>query len=121
MVVEQIDHPSGRLKSGELDSDRPGRAFDRGGQGRHGLAPEESASEHDERMFASQLADMLDKNRNAGVFDLLVLIAGPKLLGKLRAALSEPTRKLIKVELDKDLIDPTEADLRKHLAGLARV
>jgi len=120
-MVERVDHPSGRLKSGQLDADRPGRAFDRGGQGRHGLEPEESASEHDERMFAGALAEMLDKHRNAGAFDLLVLIAGPKLLGKLRAALSEPTRRLVKVELDKDLIDPTEAELREQLAGLVRV
>jgi protein required for attachment to host cells len=85
------------------------------------LAQEETAHERDEHMFALHLADVLDKNRMAGVFDMLVIIAGPKLLGKLRSALTEPTRKLVKAELDKDLIDPTEADLRSHLQGLARV
>jgi protein required for attachment to host cells len=120
-VAAQIEHPSGRLKSGEIDSDRAGRSFDRAGYARHGLAQEETASERDEHMFALHLADVLDKNRMAGVFDMLVIIAGPKLLGKLRSALTEPTRKLVKAELDKDLIDPTEADLRSHLQGLARV
>ena len=121
LVAAQVDHPEGRKKSGELDSDRPGRSFDRGGQGKHALSTEETASEHDERMFANELAELLDKNRNDGVFDLLVLVAGPKLLGKLRVALSEPTRRLIKAELAKDLIDPTEAELRRHLEGLVNI
>jgi protein required for attachment to host cells len=120
-VAAHIEHPSGRLKPGDIDTDRPGRSFDRAGYGRHGMAQEEDAHERDEHKFALELAEYLDKNRMAGVFDLLVIVAGPKLLGKLRAALSEPTRKLVKAELDKDLIDPTEADLRKHLEGLARV
>lgn len=120
-VAAQIDHPSGRLKSGEIDSDRPGSGIDRGGHGRHAFLSEETASERDEHAFALELAEMLDKNRVEGVFDMLVIIAGPKLLGKLRAALTTPTRRLVKAELDKDLIDPTQEDLRKHLAGLARV
>ena len=121
MVAAQLDHPTGRMKSGDRDSDRPGRSFDRGGQGRHALSSDESASEHDERMFANELAELLDKNRNDGVFDLLVLVAGPKLLGKLRAALSEPTRRLVKTELAKDLTDPSEEELRRQLSGLVNI
>ena len=120
-LVAEIDHPRGRLKAGDLDSDRPGRSFDRAAQGRHAYTSEESPADRVEHEFALQLADQLDQHRNSGAFDQLVLIAGPKLLGKLRHALSEPTRKLVSAELDKDLVDPTEQELRKQLSGLAKV
>jgi len=120
-LVAEIDHPRGRLKASELEADRPGRAFDRAAQGRHAYSNEESPADRVEHEFALQLADQLNQHRNSEAFDQLVLVAGPKLLGKLRQALSEPTRKLVSAELDKDLIDPSEQDLRKYLKGLANV
>jgi protein required for attachment to host cells len=120
-IAEQIENPRGRLQSSELEEDRPGRSFDRGGHGRHALSSEESARDRVEHNFAGQIAELLEQRRNEGVFDQLVLIAGPKFLGMLREAISEPTRKLIKAELNKELIAPTQEDIRKHLAGLARV
>jgi len=120
-LVADIDHPRGRLKAGDLETDRPGRAFDRAAQGRHDYSPEESATDREEHDFALQLADQLDQHRNSGAFEQLVLVAGPKLLGKLRHALSAPTRKLVSAELDKDLVDPTEQELREQLTGLARI
>jgi protein required for attachment to host cells len=120
-LVAEIDYPRGRLKASDLETDRPGRAFDRAAQGRHAYSSEEGATDRVEHDFAVQLADQLDQYRNSGAFDQLVLVAGPKLLGKLRHALSEPTRKLVSAELDKDLVDPTEQELRKQLTGLAKV
>lgn len=120
-IAEHIDNPRGRLHSNELESDRPGRSFDRAGLGRHAMASEESARERVEHEFALQLAELLDQRRNEGVYDQLIVIAGPKLLGLLRNALSEPCRRLIKVEMNKELIHPDQEIVRKHLEGFARV
>jgi protein required for attachment to host cells len=120
-IAEQIDNPRGRLQSSALEEDRPGRSFDRAGHGRHALSSEESARDRVEHDFAIQIAELLDRRRCDGVFDGLIVIAGPKLLGMLRDAFSDPTRRLVKVELNKDLQKPTEELLRKQLAGLARV
>lgn len=117
-VVAEIENPEGKLQSSELESDRPGRSFDRAGYGRHGLASEESAREHVEHVFAKRLADLLEKKRCENVFDQLVLVAGPRLLGELRAALSIATQRLVRLELNKE-INHTERDLRSHLEGLA--
>lgn len=116
-LVNTLENPRGRLQAGEIDSDRPGR----GGHGSRTHAGEETATAHVEQEFVLQLSTMLDRERNAGVFDQLIIVAGPRFLGKLREALSEPTRRLIKVALNKELIDPTPAVLRKQLDGLAHV
>jgi protein required for attachment to host cells len=120
-LAEQLDNPRGRLQSSELEEDRPGRSFDRAGHGRHSLSSEESARDRVEHDFAIQIAELLDRRRCEGVYDRLIVIAGPKLLGMLRDAFSDPTRQLVKVELNKDLQKPSEELLRKQLAGLARV
>lgn len=115
--INVLENPRGRLQASEIDSDRSGRA----GHGTRSLPRDESATEHVEQEFVKHLSDTLDRERNAGVFDQLIIIAGPRFLGKLRDALSEPTRRLIKVELNKELIDPSVDTLRKQLDGLARV
>jgi protein required for attachment to host cells len=85
------------------------------------LTGEESARDHVERRFATQLATMLDKKRRDRAFEQLILVAEPKLLGLLRHQLSEPTRRLVKLESSKDLARPTQESLRSHLPGHARV
>jgi protein required for attachment to host cells len=120
-MVKEIDNPRGRLQSNQIDADRPGRSFDRAGHGRHALSTEESSREHVEHEFVRQLATLLDRERAVGAFDRLVLVAGPRLLGFLRIALTEPTRRLVAAQLNKELIDPTPGELRDHLKDLARV
>ena len=119
-LVRRFDHPEGRLKSGEIDSDRPGRAFDRKGGARHALSNEESPVERVAHEFALQLAKHLDHARENGEFDELGLIASPRMLGHLRTALSEPTRALVYGELDKDLNEPEPRDLVPYLSQLRK-
>jgi protein required for attachment to host cells len=117
-VREEIDNPSGRLKTSELGSDRPGRAYDRIGGGRHAMSSEQSPVEHIEQNFASQLADRLERGRNDHEFDRLVLVASPKLLGKLNHALPTPLRALVLGTLAKDLARTDVTSLRAHLEEL---
>jgi protein required for attachment to host cells len=114
-LVHTIDHPRGRLKAGEINSDRAGSAHDRMGQFSHAMSSEEDATEHVDHEFAKQLASELDQGRMRGDYGHLVLVAPAKLLGRLRAALSEPTRKLSVAEVAKDLIEPTAEELRSQL------
>ena len=69
----------------------------------------------------TQLAELLDQRRCEGVYDQLVVIAGPKLLGMLRKALSKPVQDLVKLELNKELVRPTEAQLRHQLSELVAI
>jgi protein required for attachment to host cells len=117
-MVAELDNPEGKLQSNALETDRPGRSFDRAGHGRHSLSSEQTAREHVEQAFAKRMADYLEKSRCENVFDQLILVAGPRLLGELRAALSPSTQRLVKLEINKE-IPATERDLRSHLDGLA--
>jgi len=113
-----FEHPEGRLKEGEIHADRPGRVHDRMGDQRHSVAREKSAVDHVTEGFVRELADYLRKARHAQQFQQLVLVAGPKLLGRLREALDPATTALIIGTLHKDLQDVREHDLPAHLTGL---
>jgi protein required for attachment to host cells len=119
-LVQRFEHPEGRLKSGEIDSDRAGRSFDRMGGGSHAMSVEESPVERVAHEFALQLAHHLEHARENREFDQLGIIAAPRMLGHLRAALSKPVRALVFGELAKDLDQPEAGDLLPYLEQLAK-
>lgn len=119
-LVRHFDHPEGRLKAGEINTDRPGRGSDSSGGGRtHAFTPNEAPVEHVARDFASQLAKDLGHARMNNEYDQLALIAPPRMLGYLREAMDTQTRGLIYGEIPKD-IDPADPmAARKQLDQLA--
>lgn len=114
-LVEEIDHPEGRLKSGEINADRPGRTFDTFHR-RHGVSQEHEAAEQVSLMFAKRLCDRLDAARARNRYSHLVLVAEPRLLGELRAAMDKHTAALVSAALDKDLGGISDRDIAGHLA-----
>jgi protein required for attachment to host cells len=99
----------------ELESDRPGRAFSSSTGQRHSIDGERSTRRNDQEDFAKRIAVELDRARNAGAVDRIVLGAGPRMLGMIRAALSAPCRALVAAEVAKDLVRFDEQRLREHL------
>jgi protein required for attachment to host cells len=97
-------------------SDRPGRAFDSFGSGRHALSSSETGREHETRTFARAVASTLDKGLREQAFTRIVLIATPRFLGHLRKLLSEPAQQAVTAEFAKDL---TELDT-KHVRDYFR-
>lgn len=114
-AVTTLEHPAGRLKNREIDSDKQGRAFDSHGTGRHAYSREQEPTEHVAAQFAREIAALLEDGRNGQKYDRLVLVAEPRFLGLLRAALSEQTASLVTATLDKDLGGIEDRDLPKHL------
>jgi len=120
-LVEDVPHPEGRLKSGEINADKPGRAFDSFGDGRHSLSQEHEAADQVSLMFAKHLCDKLEKARAENRFSKLVLVAEPRLLGELRAALDKPTTALVSATLDKDFVGVDNRDIPKRLGNLIQL
>lgn len=116
-LVEEIRHPEGRLKNGDINSDKPGRAFDKFGGGRHSMSKEHEPKEQVAIQFAKQLAEVLDRGRTGGRYGKLVLVAEPRFLGELRAALPSHTAALVSATVDKDLGGISSHDIAGHLAG----
>jgi len=101
--ILQIDNPDGRMKSGEILSDRPGRSFDSMGGSRHALGTEVDPHVHEQKIFAHKLVEILKKGIEGNSFQQLALIAPPQFLGELKLVLSENLKKIITKEINKDL------------------
>lgn len=115
--LETIAHPEGRLQNKALGSDKPGRSFDSHGPGRHALGKEHGPAETVAQAFAHALAARLDAGRTKNTYGKLVLVAEPRFLGMLRAALSPQTAALVSATVEKDLGQVSDRDLPPHLGG----
>jgi protein required for attachment to host cells len=119
-LVDNLDHPRGRLHAGDIDADRPGRAYDSVGGGRHAMEREEGATERDAADFARLVAARLERGRIESACDELVVVAEPRFLGLLRAALDKPTAALVTASVDKDLAHVVDAGLPAQLGDVLR-
>lgn len=119
--LRQIENPAGKLKNHEINSDKPGRSFDRGGRGRHAYATEQDPTTHVAEHFAKQLAALLDEGRNEQRYNRLVLVAEPRFLGILRGSLSDATAALVSATIDKDLGGTEPRDLPRYLEEVVYV
>ena len=102
-LVAELNHPEAAARESSFASDRPGRAFDSFGAGRHAMAAGESGRAHEARRFARELADTQSRGIATGDYEFIVLIATPAFLGHLRPALSETASRAVIHEAAKDL------------------
>lgn len=110
-----------RRPTREIGSDRPGRVFESADQTRHAYAPRVDWHEYEKHLFAAKMAGILDDACKRGTFDDLVLVAPPKALGELRAALSKHTRARVSAELGKDFTNVSIHDLPSHLSDVVKL
>lgn len=113
--VEDISHAEGREREQDIISDRPGRAFDSAGEGRHAMERQVDPKRHEAELFAKRIDERLELARAKGEFEQLVLIAAPEFLGILRKHLSDDTEKLVSRTIDKNLVQKTEAEIRQYV------
>jgi len=115
LVVEQVlarDNPPTR----EQGTDRPGRYSASVGVARSAM---EQADWHylAKERFAGELADALYRHAHANLFDKLVIIAPPKILGSLRKAFHPEVAERIAVEISKELTSHPVAEIGRLLAA----
>ncbi len=113
--VEDFIHTQTRLHDRDLISDRPGRAFDSAGEGRHAMEQKTDPKKQEAINFAKQLGEHLETARHKGEFGKLVLVAAPAFLGLLRENLHPNTLKSVTVEIDKDWVALNPSQLRGQL------
>ena len=106
------------LPSREIGSDRPGRTFDSGGQGRHAKEPPTDPARHAQAEFAREIALLLDDKRKAHAFDRIVVVAAPRFLGELRSMMPQQLRDLVAAEIAKDLTKSPPHELQQRLTEL---
>ena len=103
------------LPSREIASDRPGRTFDRGGEGRHAKEPSTDPARHAQEEFARDVVRLLDEKRESRSFERLIVVAPPQFLGDLRAAMPQQLQAAVAAEVAKDLSKLPMHELQDHL------
>jgi protein required for attachment to host cells len=119
LEIHTMVHPAGRLRSGSINADKPGRAFDSMGGGRHALSPQVSPEQHEAETFAGEISQWLEQARIDHRFTELWLLAPPAFLGVLRKKLTVEARRLVVHEEAKDVAGLPLPTLLPHLAGAA--
>lgn len=114
--IESISHSEGRLHVHDVTSDLPGRHV---GNKSTGSDTYQAATEPEEQMmidFAKHLDHHLDQLITQHEVTKLSIIAAPHFLGILRKNLSSKAEKIISFELNKDLVQHSLDDIKKHLS-----
>jgi protein required for attachment to host cells len=104
------------LKTRELGTDAPGRAFSSVGAGRSAVEQTDWHAQEEDR-FLRKLAERLDAAISAGQAQALILIAPPRALGVLRQTYSHGLRAAVRAEIDKDFVKLPLYEIEKHLEG----
>lgn len=120
-LVETVNFAEGRLRDREVESDEPGRSYDRATAARHALEQSEGPHERAAKTFANILADKLKRARLEGHFERLVLVAEPHFLGLLREALDTQTARAVIASVTKDLVHVADDEIVAHLPPLPNV
>lgn len=114
--IESILHSEGRLHSHNVTSDLPGRHVGNKSTGsdtyQAATEPKEQEAIDFAKLLSHHIEKLIDEHRVSG----LSIIAAPRFLGILRKNLSSQAEKIIKFELDKDLVQHSPDDIQKHLA-----
>jgi protein required for attachment to host cells len=105
----------------EIMADKPGRAFDSHGQGRHAMEPQTDPVKVEMRTFLAEVIGDLSRAHRDKKFDRLVLIAPPAALGEMRKLLPQELELLVIGEIDKDLTHANASELTRHLGEVMPV
>lgn len=115
--IHHIDNPEGHIRGALNLSDRPGRAFDRQGVGRHALTDRDIHAREQE-VFIDQISDFLKLGKENKEFDELALVAPPAFLGELKQQIPAQIKKCVVREVGKDLPEHLSEQTRiEHLCN----
>jgi protein required for attachment to host cells len=122
----RVVNPAAHLRDRDLKSDRPGRVFDRAptiGRRRGAVAHHSTGGERRPRIqqmqrFARRIAREIDRARRQDQFDRLVLMAGPRFLGAVRAAPHRATLAAA-VQVPRNLMHEDEGAVRDRVPAAA--
>ena len=106
--------PGSRLHERAMKADRPGRAHDRFGHGRHAME-ENPARREGTRRFAARICAYLESARRQNRFQSLVLVASPEFAGLLRGRMSPQLRLCVDGEIHKNISALPERAIRKFV------
>ena len=113
-LITEMHNPVAAQHEKSFASDRPGRAFDIVGSGRHSMSQTESGQDHELLEFARQVSSFLNRSIANNDFSHIVILAAPKFLGRLRTALSDTALKAVVLAEAKNLSNLDDDEIKKY-------
>lgn len=104
-------NPEGHTKPSDIGRDRPPRAHESVGSTRHAKEPHTDPHDKTAQRFARGLAEVLDHGRVEHAYTRLLLVAPPRFLGQLNAALDAQVARLVVKTIGKDLSRASAAEI----------
>lgn len=116
-LIQSFDHPQSRLKSADINSDKPGHYMtNHSAHGQFVIENSPHKVEHDH--FAKELADFLDKNKQQNHYQSLIFCAEPRFYGLVNQHLSDPVRTNIVKVVEKDYIPLPKAKIHEIIENI---
>lgn len=114
--VHDLGHPESQMHTWQLQTGGKGDVMDSAGHGQRQPDPQTSTSEKHAEHFAKEVCEYLRGKRDENAFDSLVLVAEPKVLGRLRENMDQRTEQLVADSIDKNWAKHDRRQIEKLLA-----
>lgn len=111
LPVQELTDPDAHARESEMHRSPHGR---RGTQAT--VSAGDSERHQHAQVFAGRVADYLAECLRQKRYDLLHIVAAPRMLGYLRKALSPQVAEAVGITQDKDLVQHSNAELSRRLA-----
>lgn len=106
-----------RAKNTALESDRPGRSFDRVGGGRHAIQPRSDAHRRQEDRFVGRVTAAINAAAEAKKFDQIIVVAPPRALAAFRRKCQVVAHAKVRREIRGDWTKLNPAEIQEHLVA----
>jgi len=113
--IEDLTHPEARQHASDITSDLPGKQHAGNVSGHHRVDTTSDPHKQEVIQFAREVASQLREKLMRNEFSHLVIVAEPSFLGVLRNELDEQVKKVVTLEVDKNLTRHSLEDIRSHL------
>ena len=120
VLIENVEHPEGRLKEGQLVSDRPGHSMSDASPGGNTFQASVSATQDETRQFATRLADRLEKGAYEKEYESLMLLAEPGFAGVLKSLLGKQAENKLQALIHADYANISDHELQERLSLLLK-
>ncbi len=117
-LIKEMENPKAALKNGDLESDRPGVA--RGPNGRTALRSKKGKKDHEVEVFSKQVLEEINKGRNGGQFEKIIMVVDPGFLAHLENHLKDTVKKIIFQTIPKNYINSPEKKVEDLLKGVLK-
>ncbi len=105
-LFKEMNHVENRDKNIAFSTDRPGRYKTSSGRGTY--TTEKDPKTNKIFHFVKEIDHFLEKERASNHYDKLILVAEPRMMGRIKKHITKNVKRLIEHEIPKDLTKMNE-------------